>query len=309
MMTDRNDKNTPFKIISLLLQGYFSKEEIKERLGISNAGFYKSLFKIRKAGFDVASSKVIYRIKGYNNKLLLNDYDKSILAHMLSICCLMLPDYKMNSFKNLIRRLMFFAQEDDYDTIIKRFQFFKKMTLTSEFREKVRKLRECMCKNGVIKVILHSGRVIMMEPKKFDWEKERIYLYYMNRDGEKEFQKYPRIETMRIERIAKIVQEDEEDYIPQEKEVVFELKGKLAESYLLKRDERVINSTKDGSIVVASGTQDKEALFKRLLRYDTLCKVLFPKEDVKNFNKMIDRAISNLGPTPELETFQCEGEF
>ncbi len=309
MMTDQSDKNTPFRIISLLMQGYFSKEEIKERLRISNAGFYKSLFKLREAGFDIGSSKVIYRIKGYNNRLRLSDYDKSVLAHMMSMCCLMLPEYKMNSFKNLIRRLMFFAQEEDYDTIIKRFQFFKKMTLTTEFKEKVRKLRECMYKNSIIKVILHSGRAMMMEPKKFDWEKERIYLYYMNKDEEKEIQKYPRMESMRIERIAKIILEDEEEYVPQDKEVIFELRGKLAESYLLKRDERVINSTKDGAIVIASGAKDKEALFKRLLRYDTFCKVLFPKENVKSFNKMIDRAIYNLGPTPSLESFECEREF
>ena len=74
------------------------------------------------------------------------------------------------------------------------------------------------------------------------------------------------------------------------KETLFELYGKLAESYILKEGERVVSKDK-GRIVIANGYEDKTILFKRLLRYDVLCKVIHPKKDVKDFKEMLLKTI------------------
>ena len=97
-----------------------------------------------------------------------------------------------------------------------------------------------------------------------------------------------------MENIAKIAPfEQDEIFEPNEKETIFELYGKLSKSYLLKENERIIDNYPD-KIVVANSSKDKDALLKRLLRYDTLCKVLFPKEDVEKFSEIIKKSLENI---------------
>lgn len=81
-----------------------------------------------------------------------------------------------------------------------------------------------------------------------------------------------------------------EGLMPNRKETIFELYGKLADSYILKDGERVISKEKE-RIVIANGYEDKRILFKRLLRYDVLCKVMHPKKDVKEFKEMLLKTI------------------
>lgn len=79
----------------------------------------------------------------------------------------------------------------------------------------------------------------------------------------------------------------------QENETFFELYGKLIKSYRLKENERVVDFN-DEKLVIASSNSDKNELFRRLLRYDTLCRVIFPKKDVNNFKKLIEKSLANI---------------
>lgn len=286
-------KDAPLQIISMMCGGYFSKDEIIHKLDISSTNFYQSLNELRAAGFRVTSAGLTYHIYDFDDRLSLNYCDKSVLAYMINLACTLLPRHKFVTFKNLIRRLMFFGGKNDYNDIMKQFRLFRRAGLTDEYSEKILKLGEYIESEGVIKVILHSGKELFMQPKDLDWEQERIQLLYMDTKEPKE-----KDETIGLERIAKIVDKDEEEYIAQDKEVIFELYGRLAKSYLLKKDERVVDSTKI-SLVIASGAKDKEVLFKRLLRYDTMCRVLQTKKDVELFKKMIERSLDNIGARPD----------
>lgn len=80
---------------------------------------------------------------------------------------------------------------------------------------------------------------------------------------------------------------------PQENETFFELYDKLIKSYRLKENERVVDFNNE-KLVIASSNPDKDELFRRLLRYDTLCKVIFPKKDVNGFKKLIEKSLANI---------------
>ena len=95
--------------------------------------------------------------------------------------------------------------------------------------------------------------------------------------------------------VVKISQKDNDndfEVIP-DKEIIFEIYGKLIKSYLLRDDERVVDNTKD-KLVVASSNPDKITLFRRLMRYNVLCKVVFPKSDSREFCEMIKKSLANL---------------
>ena len=96
-----------------------------------------------------------------------------------------------------------------------------------------------------------------------------------------------------LDDIVKIAKKTQEINVNPQKEVVFELYGKLAKSYLLKEEESIVDYSKD-KIVIVNHCEDKLKLFRRLLRYDILCKVTFPKADVRYFKSIIENSLENI---------------
>ena len=69
---------------------------------------------------------------------------------------------------------------------------------------------------------------------------------------------------------------------------VFEIMGRLAKTYTLYEGERVIK-IKEDSIVVSNNYEDKAELYKRLLRYGTLCKIISTQDDIERFKQMLNK--------------------
>ena len=59
--------------------------------------------------------------------------------------------------------------------------------------------------------------------------------------------------------------------------MTFKLKNRLAKSYMLRPNEVVIEQG-ENYIIVSSRNEDRNILINRLLRYNTECEVLYPKE-------------------------------
>lgn len=59
--------------------------------------------------------------------------------------------------------------------------------------------------------------------------------------------------------------------------VTFRLKNRLAKSYVLKEEEKVLNC-EDGTVVISNKTEDRDMLIRRLSRYFDQCEILYPKE-------------------------------
>ncbi len=76
-------------------------------------------------------------------------------------------------------------------------------------------------------------------------------------------------------------------------EVIYELSGKLAKRYQLRENEQVIRYKANGTIVISNKYEKKEQLFRRLMRYDSLCKIIKPQEYVNEFKKILDDTLNN----------------
>ena len=76
-------------------------------------------------------------------------------------------------------------------------------------------------------------------------------------------------------------------------EVVFELKGKLARRYQLRENEQIVKIKKEDDIVISNKYEDKTHLLRRLMRYDSSCKLLKPKEYVQDFKDMLNDTLKN----------------
>ena len=86
-------------------------------------------------------------------------------------------------------------------------------------------------------------------------------------------------------------------FIPKfsETTVLFRLKGNLAKRYTLRENERLEINSEPDSIIVANKGENKEILFSRLLRYDTCCEIISPKNYREEMRQILVNMLANYG--------------
>ena len=71
----------------------------------------------------------------------------------------------------------------------------------------------------------------------------------------------------------------------------FKITGRLKNAYA-PREGEIISEFKD-HIIVSNKKEDKDELFKRLLKYGSFCEILYPKSDREKFKTLVTGLISN----------------
>ncbi len=76
-------------------------------------------------------------------------------------------------------------------------------------------------------------------------------------------------------------------------EVIYELKGKLAQRYQLREHEQLIKKKPNGNLVISNKYEDREKLLRRLMRYDSLCRVMKPDNCADCMKNLIKDTLAN----------------
>lgn len=278
--------NSIFLLYNLLTNGKYQKKQILEKLNIKKSTLVKCLYRLRKAGINISRYKKEYSILEFQNRTYFDNQEKTILAYLLNISHKYLSKNKTQNYKELTKKILTLAYKEDYQEVIKKYKLIRKHDLKNLYKEKIENLKKYIFKKTPITITLRSNREIDIIPLEINYNKDKISLYYQN---------YLTAEysSIMLDKIVKIIPIDDFNEIQLNNEVIYELYGRLANTYLLKKYERVIDSKKD-TLVIASSEKNKSALFKRLLRYDTLCKVVQPQCEVEKFKNMIAKSLENL---------------
>jgi len=278
-------KDMTLEIFKLLSQKDYSAQEIMSVLNIKHSAFYKCLEKLRLSGFNIEQVQNLYSLGVFKNILYLENEEKNTISTMLNIAKKYLPKEKFKQFYRLIEKFLFLTQEKDYDYVVKYFKLLKRNSFVQELANKINNVDSTSYKK--VNIILKSGKKINAAINEIDFSKENLFLCYTNNNTKEN-------KRISIKKIDSITTKNDSLFKARKNEIIFELYDKLAKSYLLKEDERIIEKKK-GVLTIASSAKDKKMLFKRLLRYDTLlCKVLYPKDDVKEFKDIIDKTFENM---------------
>lgn len=285
-MTTSSTNEIIFQIFQNLLERPVSKNEITERYAIKSSTFDKYIYIFKKAGFEIERQKEYYNIKNYKQLIQLSNFEKEILAYCGFLAFDLLPYSKSQAYINFLKKALLLCNKKECTNIFEKFNSFKIFSLNEEFKNKINTIQKYINENTIIKITITSKKELLITPLEFNWTKDKIYLNYFDSTKEKKG-------TIAIEKIVKISSKNEKEIGISANETIFELYGKLAKSYLLREDERIVDKLKD-KIVVANSDTDKNILFKRLLRYDTYCKVLFPKKDVIEFENLIKKSLDNI---------------
>ncbi|MBR1616560.1 hypothetical protein IJ670_00260 [bacterium] len=285
-MTTNIKKRGFLSLFKLLSYKKVPKQEILEKLNIMTPTFYKYLAKYNDADFKIQKIDNFYQINIYKNVLKLNEPEKSAIAYMMNIARIYLPDYKYKIFRNFCDNFLMLSNSYTHKEIYEKYNTLRHAYFVEEFGDKINILERFMKEKKDVVVTLKNKKEFFITPLKFDYKKDNIVLVCEDKIMQKD-------ETILLKNIVKISSLKGKKMQIQKNEIIYELTGRLASTYLLKQNERIISSSAN-SLKIACKYDNKSVLFKRLLRYDTLCRVLFPKTEVQEFKKLIDKSIENI---------------
>lgn len=284
MKAKSTDKNS-LHIIKLLLKDKISKEELLSCLSIKNSTLYKHLNLIKKAGFNLKQDENSCNLLINKNLIEFAKYELSLFSYLLLIAYIMLPSKKITRFQNTIDKILCLTNRQDAKKVKEKYESYKLISINKYYSEKITALKKYQEAKKRVFVLTKKEEELNILPYDCFWKKNKLFLEYFDENGNQN--------TILMDNIIKIIENKKEFKMPKTKETIFELSGKLSKSYLLKEEERIIDFTKD-KIVIANYSKDKIELFKRLLRYDTFCKVTFPKSDVEKFKNLIEKSLANV---------------
>lgn len=286
-MTDNMTKRkNALAIFSFLSKGHSTKEEIMEKLNIGSSGFAKNITLLKKAGFLSTTSKGVYRFDNLRTTFKLLNYEKSILAYAITLASIMLPIKTQKMFKSAVKKIYSLAGEKDYDKLIAKSKFYKLAFLSYDYEDKIEEFENYTAMKQKLEITLLNGTKLHIEPVNTRWKNEKFVLYYTDIINDTNSE-------ITLDKIVKASPIERKEEYSKRNEVIYEIYGKLMKSYLLKNEERIIDHFRD-RIVIANNSKDKKTLFKRLLRYDVLCKVLYPKKDAQEFAQLVEHSIANI---------------
>ena len=285
MSTESTDKKNLFFILKTLATNKMERESILGCLGIAESTFYKHINLIQEAGFKIKRDKNIYELIKYKNLFNFAQQELNTFVYLLLFTYSMLPSKKIKHFSNAIEKMLSISSKQEALEVEQKYEAHRISAVAECYSEKIAQLNKYLNTKKKITIILKNTKELKISPIEFSWTKDKLYLKYV--DEENTINTTPLDDIVKIEKTKKIFK------LRNSQEVIFELYGKLSKSYLLKEEERIVHSSKD-KIVIASYAKDKAKLYRRLLRYDILCKVTFPKREANEFKKMLEKALANL---------------
>ena len=286
MKEQSTNKYNLLKVLELLDGKEVSKDEVLKSLNIKPSTFYKHLNSIKNVGFEIKKNDENYELIKFRKIIKFAKYELGIFAYLLLLASVMLSDKNAKKVNDILLKMIYLSDKEDYCAIQELFETYKIKVFEDCYSEKIAVLDKYSKDNKNIKILTKDNEIFSFQSLSVDWKKQDFYITFKDKKKTK---------SIALENVVKISEQIEKEIfeIAPKDEVIFEIYDKLMKSYLLREDERVLDNTKD-KLVIASSNPDKLTLFSRLLRYGVLCKVVFPKADVKEFYEIIKKSLANI---------------
>lgn len=152
----------------------------------------------------------------------------------------------------------------------------------------IKTFEKALAVDSEIDVIYENGNILHCKPAELSIKDKKI-IFKVKKDNEN-------IDIFPDEVIdVEVCDKNAKKAKPEQNVIIYEFKGRLAKRYQLRENEQIIKYKSNGSIVISNKYEDKTALLHRLMRYDSLCKVLRPVECADEMKSMINASLSNYG--------------
>lgn len=270
----------------LTLNGIIATLQV-EGILINKETLAKYFKTFRESGCKIKKYKGKYSIENIPFTLNLSDEDYYHLALFVNLGFKLYPENMQQDLTSAIKKILSLADECGYEKYAQ--SLGESVKITPEpfvFKEKISRLIKYGYEDSKVK-ILYKDKKITISHISFKYCDNAVYVHAFNEDAKK-------YELLLLSAINEIYSTPEisikSAFAPY---TVFEIRGRLAKSYTLYEGERVIK-VKDDALVISNNFEDKNELYKRLLRYGTLCRIISAKNDIERFKQMLDKMYNAL---------------
>ena len=280
------------KIFKMLYEKPYSINEIidefyRENIIINKETIIKYFKTIRQSGCILRKKQGKFSIESIPFTLNLSETDYENLVLFVNLGVDLYGEGMQQDLKNVMKKFSSLADISAYEKYMLSFSAKKTNVKESNaFKDKISRLLAYGYDNSKIK-ILYNGEKVSISHISFKYYDNCVYVHAFNEVSKN-------YELFLLEEIKDIYSTPE---IPLQGAfapyTVFELYGRLAKTYTLYEGERVIK-VEDNSIVISNNFEDKKQLYKRLVRYGTLCKIISTKSDIEDFKTMLKEMKNNL---------------
>lgn len=280
------NNKSPIKTAGLLLNNFYPKEKIISILNIKLPTFYKNLNLIKTAGFEFEKEKSKYKIASFSKSIHYSSLNTSIMAHILTLSFNFFPKNKTQALMFILKKFLYLSCEEEYEDFLKKYKFFQSVSLNSIYKNKIKMFRRYAKKRTILSIETKNMQKQKLKPLEHISHQGETFFTFLNtvtNDKEK----------IRAQDIIEMTPYKETFCLSGGQNTIFELSGRLAKTYLLKENEVLIDTSRD-KITISNFSNNKQKLFKRLLRYDILCEVKFTKQDRIDFQKLLKKSLDNI---------------
>ncbi len=286
--------STPFKVIKilkLLVEKPSSIDEILERLeedGIftNKETVSKYFTTLRYAGCDIQKIRNKFYIK--YPVVHLDDTELETLAHFDIICKNLNSKENYGEFLKFLSKLFSLTNKNnEYKKMRSTITFdedFNTGKIGKRYGEKIETISKFIQDTPQKIKIICAEKEFTITPLKFHYFKDSICLlgYDIKNNVNKNF---PLDKISDIKGMPTAASSSDFGLI-----TTFKISGRLKNAYTVREGE--IISEYEDYIMVSNKKEDKDELFKRLLRYGTFCEILYPKSDREKFKNLLENLIA-----------------
>ncbi len=279
------------KIFKMLYKGPHSLDEICDELYgediiLSRETIAKYFKTLRKSGCVIRKRRGKFELESVPFSLDLSDEDFYFLAAFENLGLNLYGENIRDDLKTALSKILSLTDGSGYEKYRGFSNGVAKINhISLLFRDKISKLLKFGYDNSKIKV-LYGDRKMNISHISFKYCDNAVFVHVFNEDSKN-------YELLLLENIKEIYSTPKSslasNFAPY---TVFELRGRLKNSYSLYEGERVIKTGED-FMVVSNNFEDKNELFKRLVRYGKLCRIVSPKGDIEKFKNMLDKMSDN----------------
>ncbi len=282
----KNSKLNILELFKALQDECLTQEDVERKFQIKEQTFYKYIKNFKQAGFDVIKTGNSYSINKYANAVSLDLSDMDFLAEINKISENMLSSAESDKTEKIIKKMLSMTDTDTYKKACDMFISQRKSAGYNNFKDKINLFEKYLKLKIICEITVKNKGIFRLRPYKVSYRKNKVYFNFINDDN--------KIKTILADKLINIEPEMSVKIgNPEGKETIFEIYGHLAKTYILREEETVVDCFENG-IRIANGGKDKEVLFKRLLRYDILCKIIYPESDKIKFEEYIDKSLNNI---------------
>lgn len=286
MKNKQSTSKTSIKMAALLLDNFYPKEEILAKLNIKTPTFFKNMHLLKISGIKFEKENKKYKISAFADTINYSSLNTSIMAHLLTLSSNFFPKNKTQSLMLIFKKFLYLSSLENFNQFLKKYNFFKKVSSNNEYKDKIELLQKYIDEKTILKVKTKDLNEFALKPLGFISKQDETFFIFESLEHKEK-------KEIKAQDIKEMGPDKKLSQTNKNHETIFELTGRMARTYLLKEEEILIDTSKD-KIVVSNYSENKEKLFKRLLRYDVLCNIRFPKQDRIDFENLLKKSLDNI---------------